>query len=79
MTVIQKIIKLTLVSDLFFSGRSPDVVRLNLRNRFLLKVQVSVWSGPRQTCFEASHSLKVDQVDWIGYNSPGDEELHASL
>ena len=57
------------LSDLFFSGHSPDVVRLNLRNRSVLKVQVSVWSGPHQTCFEASHSLKLDRVDWIDYNS----------
>ena len=78
----QKIKKLTRIR-LVFSGRSPDVVRLNLRNRFLLKVQVSVWSGPRQTCFEATHSLKVDQVDWIDYNSSGgdadDEELHTCI
>ena len=44
------------------------------------KVQVIVWSGPQQTCFEAGHTLKADQVsrelDWIGYDSSddGDEE-----
>ena len=33
-----------------------------MRNRFRLKVQVIVWQGEAQTCFEASHTLKVDQV-----------------
>ena len=43
-------------------SNQADVVRLNLRDRFRLKVQVIVWNGEAQTCFEASHTLKVDQV-----------------
>ena len=47
----------------FFSdSRHADVITLELKNRFDLKVQVTVWKGPEQTCFEASHTLKVDQV-----------------
>ena len=51
-----------LINIFCLGSNRADVVRLNLRNRFRLKVQVIVWQGEAQTCFEASHTLKVDQV-----------------